>query len=55
MKIKQHLFPVILLAMFFVVIAVGMASGYWQTQGGGRHGHAEAAVPVEVALDMAGG
>ena len=54
MKIKQHLFPIILLAVFFLVIAVGMASGYWQTQGGGRRGHAAVAA-VEVALDGAGG
>ena len=42
MKIKQHLFPVILLAVFFLVIALGMASGYWQTQGGGRRGRTSA-------------
>ena len=54
MRIKQYLFPVMLLAVFFLVIAVGMASGYWQTQGGGRRGHAQLAA-VEVALDGAGG
>ena len=50
MKIKQHLFPVILLTVFFLVIALGMARGYWQTQGGGRRGQASA--PASVASDM---
>ena len=42
MKINRFAFPVILLAVFFLVIAVGMISGYWQTQGGGRRGHSAA-------------
>ena len=55
MKIKQHLFPVILLTVFFLVIAMGMASGYWQTQGGGRRGHADAAVATVAAPGLIGG
>lgn len=51
MKIKPYLFPVVLLATFFLVIALGVGSGYWQTQGGGRRGQALApATPVAMTL-----
>ena len=44
MKIKQHFFPVILLVVFFLVIAAGMATGYWQTHGGGGRGRTSAVI-----------
>ncbi len=38
MKINKFLFPIILLIIFFGVIALGMAAGYWETnRSGGRH------------------
>ncbi len=51
MKINRFAFPVILLGVFFLVIAVGMISGYWQTQGGGRRGHSAAPMaPTPIVL-----
>jgi hypothetical protein len=51
MKIQRYLFPVVLLATFFLVIALGITSGYWQTQGSGRRGQSLApASPTSVAL-----
>jgi len=45
MKIKKFFFPIILLIIFFGVIALGMAAGYWETKGdGGRH-RAESQIP----------
>ena len=55
MKINRFAFPVILLAVFFLVIAVGMISGYWQTQGGGRRGHSAtpmAPTPIVLLQDV---
>ena len=37
MQIHKYLFPLILLIIFFGVIALGVAAGYWETEGGGRH------------------
>jgi hypothetical protein len=54
MKISKFLFPGILLVIFLLVIALGIVSGYWQTQGGGRRGHSAiptAPVPVVVTLE----
>ena len=44
MKIKRQLFPLILVGMFFLIIALGMAKGYWQTNGGGGRGNRSASV-----------
>ncbi len=58
MKINKYFSPVILLAVFFLVIAVGMIGGYWQTHGGGRRGHASVpSVPTSIVLaqDVVGG
>jgi hypothetical protein len=38
MRINKWFFPVLLLLIFFGVIALGVAAGYWDSQGGrGRH------------------
>ncbi len=34
MRINKFLFPIILLIIFFGVIALGMAAGYWDSEGG---------------------
>ena len=44
MRINKYLFPLILLVIFFGVIALGLAAGYWETEGGGRH-RSESALP----------
>ena len=57
MKINRYLLPVIALTIFFLVIALGVAAGYWQTHGGGRHGgHGEVlwSEPIVRTLDGAG-
>ena len=38
MKINRYLFPIILLGVFITIIALGIISGAWQTNGGGRRG-----------------
>lgn len=50
MRINKYLFPVILLLVFFGVIALGMAAGYWETKGGrGRYQHESTlATPAQV-------
>lgn len=37
MRINKFLFPLILLTVFMGVILLGMAVGFWETEGGGRH------------------
>jgi hypothetical protein len=44
MRINKYLFPLILLIIFLGVIALGMAAGYWETEGGGRY-RSESALP----------
>ena len=55
MKVNKFLFPLIVLAVFFLVIGGAMALGLWQTKGGqgrgggrdgGRGGHCDSSAPA---------
>jgi hypothetical protein len=45
MRINKFVFPVLLLLIFFGVIALGVAGGYWETQGGGGRHQLQAPTP----------
>ena len=50
MRINKFLFPIILLIIFFGVIALGMAAGYWDSEGGrGRH-QVESEIPYSTLV-----
>ena len=51
MRINKFLFPLFLLIIFLGIIALGVAAGYWQTKGGGGHGH-ESGVLVPAAAQI---
>ncbi len=52
MRINKYLYPVILLIIFFGVIALGVAAGYWETKGGrGRYQH-ESALPAPAVVQL---
>ena len=50
MRITKFLFPIILLIIFFGVIALGVAAGFWETKGGRGPGQHESAVPVSALV-----
>jgi len=51
MRINKFAFPVLLLLIFFGIIALGVAGGYWETQGGGRH-QMQAPGPLAVPISQ---
>jgi hypothetical protein len=51
MRINKFVFPLVLLLIFFGVIALGVAAGYWDTNGGGGRHRLVAPTPT-AGLDL---